>query len=252
MWRKIPHVKPCIFQGLLKWTGWWAKNCSGFFHERFILGYKGFNESSIELLFNENKDLLLQALKMADSDIVEVKMKKELQKLKNFKADFNANQAIVEDIEREHLRITTYHKSSPKIPFDFNTEESAGTIKLFFIMLTLLDIVKNDKILIIDEIEDSLHTQIIEYILELFNAGKQAQLIFSTHNTKLLNLNRLRKDQIFFVNKKEDGSTDLYSLYDYNDFRDTMDVEKAYLQGRFDAVPFIDDSIESLKSIING
>ncbi len=229
-----------------------GKELFRFFHERFILGYKGFNESSIELLFNENKDLLLQALKMADSDIVEVKMKKELQKLKNFKADFNANQAIVEDIEREHLRITTYHKSSPKIPFDFNTEESAGTIKLFFIMLTLLDIVKNDKILIIDEIEDSLHTQIIEYILELFNAGKQAQLIFSTHNTKLLNLNRLRKDQIFFVNKKEDGSTDLYSLYDYNDFRDTMDVEKAYLQGRFDAVPFIDDSIESLKSIING
>ncbi|MCX6327214.1 MAG: hypothetical protein NT144_11280 [Bacteroidia bacterium] len=46
--------------------------------------------------------------------------------------------------------------------------------------------------------------------------------------------------------------TDLYSLFDYKDFRDTMDVEKAYLQGRFDAVPFIDDSLANLKSLING
>ena len=119
-------------------------------------------------------------------------------------------------------------------------------------MLTILDIVKNNKILIIDVIEDSLHTNIIEYIIEVFNASEQAQLIYATHNTKLLNLSKLRKDQIFFVNKKDDASTDLYSLYDYNDFRDTMDVEKAYLQGRFDAVPYIDDSIENIKSIING
>jgi hypothetical protein len=54
------------------------------------------------------------------------------------------------------------------------------------------------------------------------------------------------------VNKKKDASTDLYSLFDYKDFRDTMDVEKAYLQGRFDAIPFVDDSIANLKSLING
>ncbi len=53
------------------------------------------------------------------------------------------------------------------------------------------------------------------------------------------------------MNKNAIPSTDLYSLYDYSDFRDTMDVEKAYLQGRFDAIPFVDDSIENLKSIIN-
>ena len=60
----------------------------------------------------------------------------------------------------------------------------------------------------------------------------------------------MRKDQIYFVNKKEDGSSDLYSLFDYKDFRDTMDLEKAYLQGRFDAVPYIDDSELNLKSLI--
>ena len=223
-----------------------------YFSETFVLGYTGFNARAVEMLFEENKELLLQALTMADSDIVDIRTKKVLQKGKSFTANFKTHQASVENVEQEHLKITTYHKSSPKTPFDFSTEESAGTQKLFFIMLTILDIVKNNKILIIDEIEDSLHTNIIEYIIEVFNASKQAQLIFATHNTKLLNLNKLRKDQIFFVSKNDDASTDLYSLYDYNDFRDTMDVEKAYLQGRFDAVPFIDDSIENIKSIING
>lgn len=223
-----------------------------FFAETFILGYIGHNTRSIENLFNENKALLIQALEIADSDIVDVKIKKLVRPGKNITADFSSSTASIEDVEQEHLEITTYHRSSPKIPFDFFTEESEGTTKLFFIMLTILDIIKKDKILIVDEIGESLHTSIIQYIIELFNASDHAQLIYTTHNTKLLNLNSLRKDQIYFVNKKEDASTDLYSLYDYNDFRDTMDVEKAYLQGRFDAIPFINDSVENLKSIIDG
>ena len=50
----------------------------------------------------------------------------------------------------------------------------------------------------------------------------------------------LRKDHIYFVNFLDDGSSDLYSLFDYKDFRDGLDAEKAYLQGRFDAIPYID------------
>ena len=69
-------------------------------------------------------------------------------------------------------------------------------------MLSILDIVKNDKILLVDEIGESLHTDIIEYIFNLFRAGKKAQLICTTHNTKFLNLTKFRKDQIYFVNKK--------------------------------------------------
>ena len=52
------------------------------------------------------------------------------------------------------------------------------------------------------------------------------------------------------MNKGADGASDLYSLFDYKDFRDTMDLEKAYLQGRFDAIPYIDDSELKLKSLI--
>ena len=82
----------------------------------------------------------------------------------------------------------------------------------------------------------------VEYIISLFNKSESAQLIYTTHNTHLLKNNTLRKDQIYFVNKRENGSSDLYSLFDYKDFRDGMDIEKAYLQGRFDAIPYIDES----------
>jgi hypothetical protein len=170
---------------------------------------------------------------------------------KNLNADFLNGTVSIKDELVPQLSITTFHKSNPQIAFDFATEESSGTQALFVFMLTILDVINNNKILLVDEIELSLHTKIVEYIIELFNASESAQLIYSTHNTNLLNLDKLRKDQIYFVNKKEDGSTDLYSLFDYKDFRDTMDVEKAYLQGRFDAIPYINDTFENLKSLLN-
>jgi AAA15 family ATPase/GTPase len=228
-----------------------AKDIFNFFNEQFILGYTGFNALNIETLIKTNKKLTIKALQIADSDIVDIKVEKKEVPVKSFSLTLPAATASVKDEQQEVLHITTYHKTSPGIAFDFGSEESDGTKKLFVILLSVLDIIRNNKILLIDEIESSLHTSIVEFIIKLFYVSDSAQLLFSTHNTKLLDLDKIRKDQIYFVNKKPDASTDLYSLFDYKDFRDTMDVEKAYLQGRFDAVPFIDDSIANLKSLIN-
>lgn len=166
-------------------------------------------------ILNNNREYLLNALKAADSDIVEFTYK---------------------DGE-----LTTFHRCNPALPFDFNTEESEGTKILFKIMLTVMDVVRNNKVMFLDEVETSLHTRLVEYLISLFHSSKSAQLVFTTHNTHLLDMTRFRKDQIFFVNKRDDGSSDLYSLFDYKDFREKMDLEKAYLQGRFDAVPYINE-----------
>ncbi len=166
-------------------------------------------------LLNNNREYLLDVLKAADSDIVEFTYK---------------------DGE-----LTTFHRRNPALPFDFNTEESEGTKILFKIMLTVMDVVRNNKVMFLDEVETSLHTRLVEYLISLFHSSKSAQLVFTTHNTHLLDMTRFRKDQIFFVNKRDDGSSDLYSLFDYKDFREKMDLEKAYLQGRFDAVPYINE-----------
>lgn len=228
-----------------------AKEVFRFFSESFVLGVVPFESAAVEELFNKNKDQVLKALQIADSDIVDIKIKNELRPVKNVNADLLTGTATIQDDVQLQLIITSFHKSNPNIAFDFATEESSGTRALFVFILTILDVVKNSKVLLIDEIEISLHTKIVEYIIEMFNASESAQLIYSTHNTNLLNLNKLRKDQICFVNKKENGATDLYSLFDYKDFRDTMDVEKAYLQGRFDAIPYINDSTENIKNLLN-
>ena len=207
-----------------------AKELFNYFKNQFILKYEGFNSYFVEHKLIENKDFLLKALQIADSDIIDISYTKE-------KGEFG---------------IVTRHKASPNIRFDFYTEESGGTKMLFLKLLTIHDIIRKNKILLIDEIETSLHSNIVEFIVNIFHASEKAQLIFTTHNTNLLDLKKIRKDQIYFVNKLEDGSSDLYSLFDYKDFRENMDAEKGYLQGRFDAIPFIDETKSNLKSILSG
>ncbi len=223
-----------------------AKDVFRYFNERFILNYFGYNSFSVEMLLKENKEKFLNVLRIADSDIVKIDSHHETKRLSTAVYDPADNQLLsVEDIQKPQLVITTYHKNNPEVPFNFFTEESDGTQRLFNMMLTILDIVTNNKILLIDEIEAQLHIKLVEYIISLFNKSISAQLIYTTHNTHLLKNNTLRKDQIYFVNKREDGSSDLYSLFDYKDFRDGMDIEKAYLQGRFDAIPYIDEPINN-------
>ena len=222
-----------------------AKDVFRYFNERFILNYFGYNSYSIESLLNENKDLILKVLKAADSDIIDIRSQHELRSLTTAVFDPLSNQLLSrDDIQKPQLKITTFHRNNPEVPFDFYSEESSGTQEFFHMMLTILNIIKGNKVLLVDEISMGLHVNLVEYILNLFHQSESAQLIFSTHNTNLLNMRKLRKDQVYFVNKRDDGSSDLYSLFDFKDFRENMDAEKAYLQGRFDAIPYIDESLK--------
>ena len=196
-----------------------AKDVFRYFNERFILNYFGYNSYSIESLLNENKDLILKVLKAADSDIIDICSQHELRSLTTAVFDPLSNQLLSrDDIQKPQLKITTFHRNNPEVPFDFYSEESSGTQEFFHMMLTILNIIKGNKVLLIDEISMGLHVNLVEYILNLFHQSESAQLIFSTHNTNLLNMRKLRKDQVYFVNKRDDGSSDLYSLFDFKDF----------------------------------
>ena len=150
----------------------------------------------------------------------------------------------------EIINFYTVHKRNPDITFNLEGEESAGTIQIVNLLLILLDVCKNGKTLILDEFDASLHTELAQFILDLINASKSAQLLFTSHNTNLLDIKKMRRDQILFTNKKEDGSTEVYSLFDFKDFRENMDAEKCYLQGRFDAVPYINSSVKTIKNLL--
>lgn len=184
-----------------------------FFCNDIVLDYQVANIDSLDNLFKERKEQMLEVLRTADSDIID------------FKIQNNA--------------ITTFHRTNPSVAFDFETEESEGTKTLFWMMVRMIGIIHEGKMLLVDEIDNSLHTQLVEFVIGMFNHSNHAQLIYTIHNTHLLNTDFQRRDQVYFVNKREDGSSDLYSLFDFKDFRDTLDMEKAYLQGRFDAIPTI-------------
>ena len=184
-----------------------------FFCNDIVLDYQVANIDSLDNLFKERKEQMLEVLRTADSDIID------------FKIQNNA--------------ITTFHRTNPSVAFDFETEESEGTKTLFRMMVRMIGIIHEGMMLLVDEIDNSLHTQLVEFVIGMFNHSDHAQLIYTTHNTHLLNTDFQRRDQVYFVNKREDGSSDLYSLFDFKDFRDTLDMEKAYLQGRFDAIPYI-------------
>ena len=122
-------------------------------------------------------------------------------------------------------------------------EESLCTQMIFAFIPFLADSLKNKKVLIIDELDKSLHSFLVQYIVEIFNDAEinknGSQLIFNTHDTNLLDLNILRRDQIWFTEKNsETGESDLYSLSDFS-VRKQENVEKGYMLGRYGAVPFI-------------
>ncbi len=128
--------------------------------------------------------------------------------------------------------------------------ESAGTITLLGIATRLIAVLRKGGVLCIDELEASLHPMLALEILRLFNDRKHnprsAQLIFTTHDTNLLGnaLDKplLRRDQIWFTEKDENGATKLYPLSDFHP-RKEENLERGYLQGRYGAVPFLGELV---------
>jgi AAA15 family ATPase/GTPase len=98
------------------------------------------------------------------------------------------------------------------------------------------------RILCVDELDARLHPFITKSIVELFNSKdtnhKNAQLVFMTHDTNLLNNNLFRKDQIWFIEKDQYGATDLYSLVEY-DIPDDAEYKNDYIKGKYGAIPYI-------------
>jgi len=126
--------------------------------------------------------------------------------------------------------------------FDFD-EESDGTNRLFqlspaFEQLT----VEGDVVYIIDELERSMHPLLAKELLKLFSLTetKNSQLIFTTHESHLLDNELLRRDEIWFTEKKDDGSTEFYPLSNFNPRGDKV-LERGYLEGRYGGIPYLGD-----------
>lgn len=126
---------------------------------------------------------------------------------------------------------------------DLLNEESTGIKKLFGMLCPLLDILAHNKILICDELESGLHESIVYELVDFFSNGdmdSSAQIIFTTHETGLLDLDLFRRDQIWFTEMKTgDRSTDLYSLAEIKNVRKEENFVKGYMSGKYGAIPML-------------
>ena len=209
-----------------------AQKLYRYFMTQFLPGLANVNDVMVLEGFNTYKRVILKALEVCDTDITDIEVRKE-----QIPAPVAVpGQGDITFKLVDVLKFKTFHRGDKHVMFDLDLEESSGTRKLFQILLRLLDVVKNRKGIMMDEFDMGLHTRLADFILDLIHASDCSQLLFSSHNTNLIDVKRLRRDQIVFVNKSEDGATEVYSLYDFKDFRENMDAEKGYIQGRFDAV----------------
>ncbi|MEE0547583.1 MAG: ATP-binding protein [Peptococcaceae bacterium] len=139
-----------------------------------------------------------------------------------------------------------------KFSTDLISEESTGIKKLFEIVCPFIDVMINGKVLICDELEANLHEALLFELVQLFvhlKGRKPAQLIFTTHETGLLNLDLFRRDQIWFTeNKSVDRSTDLFSLSEIKNVRKDENFGKGYITGKYGAIPMLNHEFANIVS----
>lgn len=137
------------------------------------------------------------------------------------------------------LKVGHRGRSDKSVLFNLN-EESDGTIRLLDFIPAFKSVISSKKVFIIDEIERSIHPLLIKELVQKFSLDSmtQGQLIFTTHESNLLDQEIFRLDEIWFAEKNNEGSTDLYSLNDYKEHK-TIDIQKGYLNGRYGSIPFL-------------
>lgn len=220
----IKNLKNELLRPLLLWLGFrWDSNSldDESFDQYFSCKLLG----DMKTFHPDLKPKVLEILKKFDVGIEDF----EIKKIKNA-------------FDKDDFEVWITHRTNKGKTKWLLEEESLGTRKLFTLATKLFDAFKNGGLMLVDELGASTHPNINREIVKLFQNKKinkaNAQLIFTSHDSSLLSKGILRRDQIWYTQKLEDGSTDLYPLSDFG-IRNDLAIDKAYLDGRFKAVPFL-------------
>ncbi|MFA7349391.1 MAG: ATP-binding protein [Methylotenera sp.] len=193
----------------------------------------------------KGKDRVLAFMNAAGIRVTDFSVEKKLFTLDDLPEDFpdEFKQKVLKDMEGTVSYKTKflYQASDGEfVAFDLE-EESDGTQALFSFAARWLDLLETDAVLFVDEIDTSLHPLLVHHLIKLLHSSKsRAQLIFTTHDTTLLSQSIMRRDQVWFVEKDQQQSTQLYSLADFSP-RNNEALEKGYLSGRYGAIPFLSE-----------
>lgn len=191
--------------------------------------------------FTSFHTLLGPIMKIADSSISNIKIEKTADDGPEFlEIDLDTKDGTKTIVDRSNNTLVLFTLTDGKnsIDVDYN-RESRGVKRLYSIASQLITTLAQGKILVVDELESSMHAHVASKILALFQSKASnphgAQIIFTTHDTRLLSLQHLRRDQIWFC-EREGLSSQIYSLQDFSPRKDE-NFETNYLRGRYGAVP---------------
>ncbi|MDT8322112.1 MAG: ATP-binding protein [Xanthomonadales bacterium] len=219
------------------------------FHNHLrVAGVGGWSPSfSASRCDNGQKQQILEFLRAADLAIRDILVEKtpfDVSKLPDDMPD-PVKQALISDLkDSEVFDLKTVHQADDGRSVSFDLEvESAGTQKLFAFAGPWLDALDKGYTLFIDELNNSLHPRLVRFLVELFHDpernSKNAQLVFTTHETSILNQQVLRRDQVWFCERGKDQAARIYPLTDFRPRKGRENLELAYLSGRYGALPFI-------------
>lgn len=196
----------------------------------------------------ESRNKVLEFLAAADLDIKDILVTAEQFSIKHLPASIpdEIKKQLLENVENpaKIYDIKTVHQGmqGQLVEFKFS-EESDGTKKFFSFAGPWIDVLARGRVLAIDELHDNLHPKLVKFLVELFHSEKtnpyNAQLIFTTHETSILNQEVFRRDQIWFCEKADNQATRLYPLSDFSPRKGREDLEAAYLSGRYGALPYV-------------
>ncbi len=216
---------------------------------------------------NEKKKKIISFLQLAGIDILDIEVDIEKRKKlfsdidnvaigENIKALETVMEKLLSDYEIEKLKkdikINFIHSNGISLKLQ---EQSDGTKKLFSFASHWIESLDKGKVLFIDELNDNFHPSLVKLLVDMFNDKDYnqngAQLIFTTHETSILNQEVLRRDQIWFCDRNENLSTKIYPLSDFKPRKDYENIEDSYLSGRYGALPYFQKVSYKMNSLDN-
>ena len=219
------------------------------FHDNLrIAGVGGWeNMFSVEWCGGTRKDEVVRFLKAADFAIENIRVVHH-----DFDPEMlpenippEAKRRMKEDLSgAKFVQVRVNHHSSRREGHELDLdEESDGTQKMFALAAPWLDTLANGHVVVFDELHDNLHPSLVRFLVERFHdpeaSAKGAQLIFTTHDTSILNQEVFRRDQIWFCERNERQETRMFPLTEFRPRRGVENLERSYLAGRYGALPYI-------------
>jgi AAA15 family ATPase/GTPase len=193
-----------------------------------------------------DRSRIVAFMNSADLSITDVRVKETSFSAELLPKDIPASirDELVKDMAgKKMVEPRFFHKdvnTQETVEFD-ESEESDGTRALFAFAGPWLDVIENERVLVVDELDTSLHPLLVHHLVKrLHHEGTKAQLVFTTHDTTLLSQKLLRRDQVWFMEKDDKSATRLYPLSDFSP-RDNEAIERGYLNGRYGGIPFLKD-----------